>query len=233
MPKVRSPNRDKAFEIYKNSNGSMSLSEIAKLLNLSDGTIRGWKNKDKWNEKLNEAFQKNKERSNKKGAPKGNKNAVGNKGGSAPVGNENNYKHGIYKKLLYSSLSDDEKELLNLNELNESEELKFTINLCDIQIARFMHLIKETTEKGNFLLKSVNNSNSKDERGKLIGSVTTTSTVNTNEIIIRYNTEIEKIKKQKIKCLEALIKIEENNKLNEAGNNTNIDVQIYIPDNKR
>ncbi|WP_407314644.1 phage terminase small subunit-related protein [Desulfosporosinus sp. SB140] len=31
--------------------------EIASQLNLPSGTIRGWKNKDKWDEQLNGTFQ--------------------------------------------------------------------------------------------------------------------------------------------------------------------------------
>ena len=41
-----------------------------------------------------------------------------------------------------------------------------------------------------------------------MGNITTTNTMNTNELIIRYNSEIEKIKKQKIKCIESLLKTE-------------------------
>ena len=64
MPRARDPNRDKAFEIYKNAKGSIDLVEIASQLNLSPGTIRGWKSKDKWDEKLKGTFQsKNTERS--------------------------------------------------------------------------------------------------------------------------------------------------------------------------
>lgn len=211
MSRIRSPNRDKAYQIYKEKGGNITNKELAELLNESEKTISSWKNRDKWNAVNDKKDCSNKENTAKKrGGQKGNQNAKGNNGG-APLSNENNLKHGIYKKLLYSSLSDDEKELLNLNELNEIEELKLTINLCDIQIARFMRLIKEATEKGNLVLKSVNNSNSKDEKGSLIGSVTTTSTINTNELIIRYNSEIEKIKKQKIKCLETLMKIDTDN----------------------
>lgn len=70
MPRERSPNRNKAFEIYKENKGNIDLVEIAKTLGVSDGTIRGWKNKDKWEDKLNGTFQekniKNTERSNKK-----------------------------------------------------------------------------------------------------------------------------------------------------------------------
>lgn len=66
MPRARDPNRDKAFEIYKKHKGKIDLVEIASLLNVSSGTIRGWKSKDKWEEKLNGAFPKNTERSKQK-----------------------------------------------------------------------------------------------------------------------------------------------------------------------
>ncbi len=66
MPKARSPNRDKAFELYKQHNGEIALVDIAEQLEETDGTVRGWKSKDKWEEKLKGTFQtKNKERSNK------------------------------------------------------------------------------------------------------------------------------------------------------------------------
>lgn len=71
MPRIRDPNRDEAFEIYKKYNGNIDLVEIAKQLNVPDGTVRGWKAKDKWEQKLNGTFQKNNmERSDKKNAKK-------------------------------------------------------------------------------------------------------------------------------------------------------------------
>lgn len=73
MAKARDPNRDLAFEIYRRSKGNIDLVEIANSLNLPAGTIRGWKSKDKWDEKISGTFQsktersdKNMERSNKK-----------------------------------------------------------------------------------------------------------------------------------------------------------------------
>lgn len=66
MPRARNPNRDKAYQIYKSNNGKIDLVEIASQLNISAGTVRGWKSKDKWNQKLNGTFQKNMERSKKK-----------------------------------------------------------------------------------------------------------------------------------------------------------------------
>ena len=73
MARVRSPARDEAFEIYKKYNGNIDLVEIAKILSLSPGTIRGWKAKDKWDSELNGTLQKNTERSNKKVNKKGSK----------------------------------------------------------------------------------------------------------------------------------------------------------------
>ncbi|ALB46228.1 phage terminase small subunit [Clostridium beijerinckii] len=85
MGKTRSPNRDKAFEIYKENNGKIGAKEIAALLEEKVVNIYAWKKNDEWDVKLN----------GKVGAPKGNKNAVGNKGG-APKGNLNNLQHGEY-----------------------------------------------------------------------------------------------------------------------------------------
>lgn len=63
MPRARDPNRDKAFEIYKKYKGNIDLVEIANQLKISSGTVRGWKSKDKWTEKMNGTFQTNTERS--------------------------------------------------------------------------------------------------------------------------------------------------------------------------
>lgn len=66
MPRNRNPNREKAYQIYKSNNGKIDLVEIASQLNISAGTVRGWKSKDKWDQKLNGTFQKNTERSKRK-----------------------------------------------------------------------------------------------------------------------------------------------------------------------
>lgn len=68
MPRARNPNRDKAFEIYKSHNGEIDLVDIADQLQISPGTVRGWKSKDKWEQKLNGTFRKNMERSKKQKA---------------------------------------------------------------------------------------------------------------------------------------------------------------------
>ncbi|HDR7669575.1 TPA: terminase small subunit [Bacillus wiedmannii] len=54
MARQRSPDRDKAFEIYKASKGGKPLVEIAEELGIRNPSqIRKWKSQDKWDEKIN------------------------------------------------------------------------------------------------------------------------------------------------------------------------------------
>lgn len=101
MARARSPNRDKAFKIYKEHEGKITNRDIAKILNVSEKTVGGWKCKDKWNNKLNGVLQKEKrstpkEKLNKGGQPN-NKNAQGH---GAPAKNKNAEKHGFFSKYL-------------------------------------------------------------------------------------------------------------------------------------
>lgn len=43
---------EQGFELYKKHNGKISNAEIAKLLDASEATVRKWKSRYKWNEKL-------------------------------------------------------------------------------------------------------------------------------------------------------------------------------------
>ncbi|USG65176.1 terminase small subunit [Brevibacillus ruminantium] len=73
MARARDPNRDKAFEIWKQSNGEIKLKDIADQLGISEGTVRGWKNKDKWDEQLNGTFQSKERNGTKKGTERSNR----------------------------------------------------------------------------------------------------------------------------------------------------------------
>ena len=71
MARIRDPARDKAKELWLEAGGENApkgiLKEIAEKLNVSEGTIRGWKAKDKWsdfNKNETERSVKNVERSN-------------------------------------------------------------------------------------------------------------------------------------------------------------------------
>ncbi|QWH50420.1 phage terminase small subunit [Bacillus mycoides] len=140
MARQRSPDRNKAYEIFKEHNGDITNRKIAELLSTSERTVNektvgGWKTKDKWIQQLNGVLhinerstpKKDAEYSKKKpGAPKGNKNAVnnrggakkgnrnaaGNSGGSAPLRNGNAATHGLYRKYLPQEIFDLKEELI-------------------------------------------------------------------------------------------------------------------------
>lgn len=59
MARARDPNREIAKQMYLDSNGEMLLKDIAAELGKNEGTIRGWKNKDKWDSELNGTLQSN------------------------------------------------------------------------------------------------------------------------------------------------------------------------------
>lgn len=155
MARARSPDRVKAEEIYLKNKGNIELVKIAEILNRPPGTVRGWKNKDKWDDKLNGTFQEkgknNMERSRrKKGGQPGNKNAIGN---GPPKENKNAEKHGFFSKYL-------PKETMDIiQEINEKDPLDILWENIQIQYAailraqRIMHV-----ESKNEMIKELKKS---------------------------------------------------------------------------
>ena len=60
MARARSPSRDEAFDIYKKNNGNISNREIANIVNEDEKKIAVWKQRDKWNDKINSVAQQKK-----------------------------------------------------------------------------------------------------------------------------------------------------------------------------
>ncbi|MDT2010680.1 phage terminase small subunit-related protein [Carnobacterium divergens] len=84
MARQRNPLRDKAKQIWLESNGETPLVDIAIELDKSSSTIRKWKSTDKWDDEL-----KGSAPLNKRSAPlRNNQNTIENKGG-APPNNQN------------------------------------------------------------------------------------------------------------------------------------------------
>ena len=135
MARQRSPNRDKAFEIWEASGRTVMLKDIAAQLGVSESQIRKWKNQDQW-EKV--TLPKKKSNVTKKvGAPKGNKNAVGNKGGSAPEGNINAVKHGAYQTIYAAYLPEEEREIYD--QMPGDADLEAEIKLLRLKMARLLN----------------------------------------------------------------------------------------------
>lgn len=157
MARKRDPRRDEAFRIYEKNDGKIALVEIANILGLPSGTIRGWRSKDCWDEKLNGTFhsketersKKTTERSKRVGAPDGNQNARGNKGNSRaspPSGNKNALKTGEFETIFEDVLSDEEKDIYSNLSDDPFFVLSEEIKLLKIRQRRMMHRIKDAEE---------------------------------------------------------------------------------------
>lgn len=134
MGRQRSPDRDKAFEIYKKHKGNIDLVEISKQLNLSDGTIRGWKNKDKWDDKLNGTLRNNTERSKNDKRPEDIQNRRKRSGNHNPKNqfskrNKQAETHGFFSKFL------PEDTLEVIHEIQERSQLDIIWDNIIIQYA--------------------------------------------------------------------------------------------------
>lgn len=164
MARQRSPDRNKAYEIFKDHNGDITNRKIAELLStsektVSEKTVGGWKSKDEWIDKLNGVLHKNERSTPKKdteyskkkpgaprgnknavnnrgGAKKGNKNAAGNPGGSAPLRNGNAATHGLYRKYLPQELYDLKEEL---EEAINNDPLSILWESIMLQHAQIIH----------------------------------------------------------------------------------------------
>lgn len=74
MARQRSPNREKAKEMYLSSKGEKKLKDIAAELGVLDTQIRKWKNQDKWEQELKGTLPKTKRNVTNKKATKNNTN---------------------------------------------------------------------------------------------------------------------------------------------------------------
>lgn len=136
MPRQRSPNRDKAFEIWEASGRTVMLKDIAAQLGVSESQIRKWKNQDQW-EKVTLPKSKSNVTKRKKGGQPGNKNAVGNKGGNGgPEGNINAIKHGAYQTIYAAYLPEEEKEIYD--QMPGEADLESEIKLLRLKMARLL-----------------------------------------------------------------------------------------------
>ncbi|WP_206923064.1 phage terminase small subunit, partial [Alicyclobacillus suci] len=154
MPRERSPNRDKAFEVWRDSNGEISNREIAIQLGISEKTVGGWKAKDRWIEKLNGVLQTN-ERSTPKraGAPKHNQNAVGNRGG-APLQNDNAVTHGFFRKYFPEAVHELLADVAAMSELDKlwmSIQTQFTA----IIHAQKVMFVSDSEDHSDFQTKKI------------------------------------------------------------------------------
>lgn len=142
MARKKDENREKAKQLFLDSEGFMSNPEIAEALGVDSAKVRKWKCIDKWKDAL-----ENKPK--KKGGQKGNQNA---KGHGAPTRNKNAETHGAYSTVYFDELTEEEKTLIE----------SVTLDTADNMLRELQTLIA----KENDLKKRINSLNN-DNTGQL------------------------------------------------------------------
>lgn len=140
MPRAPNVKKSEAEKLFRKG---MKLAEIAKKLDVPEGTVRSWKNRGKWAEKdrkknpcnvaVNETETNATLQKKKRGGQPGNQNAKGSKGGAAPLRNHNAEKHGFFSKYL----PEDSLDIIDeLKEKGQAEILWENIQLSYAAILR-------------------------------------------------------------------------------------------------
>lgn len=175
MARERSPDRDKAKQMWIESGGTMKLKDIAAALFIGETQVRKWKSQDKWAADLNSnVTNESKGNVTKRGAPKGNKNAVGNRGGAppgnknakgnrggegGPVGNKKAVTTGEYETIWMDALEKDEQELVDQVDTDPVQQADEAIKLLTIRERRMLQrigkLMNGLTEKQRRVLSEL------------------------------------------------------------------------------
>lgn len=162
MARERSPERDKAKQMWLGSGGTMKLKDIAVALSIPDNKVRKWKTLDEWEAELKgSAPLESKGSAPRRGAPKGNKNAVGNRGGAkpgnqnaignrggagGPPGNKKAVTTGEYETIWLDALEDDELDLVNRIDTDPIQQVDESILKFEIRERRMLLRIKRLTD---------------------------------------------------------------------------------------
>ncbi|GGH17239.1 phage terminase small subunit-related protein [Paenibacillus segetis] len=175
MARERSPDRDKARQMWLESSGKILLKEIAAALSIGETQVRKWKSQDKWATDLNSnVTNETKGNVTKRGAPKGNKNAVGNRGGAppgnknakgnkggdgGPTGNKKAVTTGEYETIWMDALEEDEQGLVDQVDTDPVQQADEAIKLLTIRERRMLQrigmLMNGLTEKQRRVLSEL------------------------------------------------------------------------------
>lgn len=228
MPRAPSDKRAEAEKLFKKG---MKLTDIAKKLDVPEGTVRSWKNREKWNVKSpqnsNCNVAKNEINGNatlqkkKRGGQQGNKNSVGHTS-SVPARNKNAETHGAYSKVYWDTLDNEELGLVESMDDTEELQLIMQLQMFAVRERRLMKSIKRyremETENHGLSIKSVSKTKKLEDlaniEGEILGTekykkVTETSVTNTEAVInsiMILEAELTRVQKAKTKAIEVLSK---------------------------
>lgn len=233
MPRAPS---EKMIEAQKLFNDGIAMVEIAERLGVSDSTVRSWKNRYDWSNKL----KKNKCNVAKKDSKKNATLQKKSKGGQQR--NKNAEKHGAYSKVYWDTLDKEEQILIDSMDDKEEQQLIIQLQMFSVREHRLMKSIKrykEIEEENHGLAvetvsKKKNVKNSINANGKSVGKKVTETTITNTKAVINsimiLEAELTKVQKAKTKAIETLSKYRiENAKLkSESAENDAVDDWIAV-----
>lgn len=140
MARERNPERDKARQLWLDSDGQMSPKEVAEAVGVKPEQVRKWKSVDRWQAALEEQQPKR-----KRGGQPGNKNAAG---AGAPLGNKNAETHGAYSAVRLCDLPDEQRQYIESITLDTETNMLAELQLLIAKEADLQNKIS-AIEKGS------------------------------------------------------------------------------------
>lgn len=140
MARERSPERDKARQLWLDSGGQMSPKEVAEAVGVKPEQVRKWKSVGRWQATLEEQQPKR-----KRGGQPGNKNAAG---AGAPLGNKNAETHGAYSAVRLCDLPDEQRQYIESITLDTETNMLAELQLLIAKEADLQNKIS-AIEKGS------------------------------------------------------------------------------------
>ena len=210
MPRARSPNRDKAFELWLESGKNRTLKEIAQELGVSESQVRKWKNLDKWDEA--QALPNVTKSIGNAAESKGNvtieeKTPKRKRGGQK--GNQNRYEHGLNANPTMDMIPRQELERLQRMDFEDEESIIIDeIILLTSREKQLLESIQKYQDQKNGLSldgvtrRTVESEGVKGSRSKQVE--TTTRTRDVFDVIQKLQAELTKVQKEKRQYLSEL-----------------------------
>lgn len=210
MPRARSPNRDKAFELWLESGKSRTIKNISEELGVSENQVRKWKNQDKWENR--EALPNVTKSNGNTIQTNGNitnqsKPAKRKRGGQK--GNQNRYEHGLYANPTMDMIPRQELERLQRMDFADEESIIIDeIILLTSRERQLLESIQRYQDQKNGLSldgvtrRVVENEGARDSRSKQVE--TTTRTRDVFDVIQKLQAELTKVQKEKRQYLSEL-----------------------------
>lgn len=210
MPRPRSPNRDKAFELWLESGKNRTIKNISEELGVSENQVRKWKNQDNWENK--EALPNVTISNGNTAQTNGNvtnqsKPAKRKRGGQK--GNQNRYEHGLYANPTMDMIP--RQELERLQRMDFADEGSIIIDEIILLTSREKQLLesiqKYQDQKNGLSLdgvtrRTVESEGVKGSRSKQVE--TTTRTRDVFDVIQKLQAELTKVQKEKRQYLSEL-----------------------------